>query len=201
MMIYYYTAADAPKAAPLLVAAAEPKAADGGGKQQGYLLLSSAASSFESPGKKELGQDDAAQGEGRAAAGSTPAAATGATTGATAATAAPAAAASGFSLGGSSQGSSLAPAASGTQLISDPTTARPTEMVDEKEESELSTMLTELNLADKYLHKLESEGVDINDLKETLKHGGRDALERLLEQVGVDKAVHRHRIANHLQGQ
>ena len=62
-------------------------------------------------------------------------------------------------------------------------------------------MLTELNLADKYLHKLESEGVHINDLKETLKHGGRDALERLLEQVGVDKALHRHRIANHLQGQ
>ena len=89
------------------------------------------------------------------------------------------------------------------RIYSDPTTTTvpPTEMVDEKEESGLSTMLTELNLADKYLHKLESEGVDINDLKETLKHGGRDALERLLEQVGVDKAVHRHRIANHLQGQ
>jgi hypothetical protein len=90
------------------------------------------------------------------------------------------------------------------RLYSDPTTTTtvpPTEMVDEKEESGLSTMLTKLNLTDKYLHKLESEGVDINDLKETLKHGGRDALERLLEQVGVDKALHRHRIANHLQGQ
>ena len=70
-------------------------------------------------------------------------------------------------------------------------------MVDEKEESELSTMLTELNLADKYLHKLESEGVDINDLKETLKRRGDSALERLLEQMGVDKALHRNRIVNH----
>ena len=71
-------------------------------------------------------------------------------------------------------------------------------MVDEKEESGLSTMLTELNLKDKYLHKLESEGVDINDLKETLKRRGDSALERLLEQMGVDKAMHRHRITTHL---
>jgi uncharacterized protein YabN with tetrapyrrole methylase and pyrophosphatase domain len=70
--------------------------------------------------------------------------------------------------------------------------------VDEKEGSGLSKMLTELNLADMYLHKWKSEGVDINDLKETLKHGGREALERLLEEVGVDKPVHRHRLANHL---
>jgi hypothetical protein len=42
------------------------------------------------------------------------------------------------------------------RLCSDPTTTivPPTEMVDEKEESGPSKMLTELNLADKYLHKL-----------------------------------------------
>jgi len=74
----------------------------------------------------------------------------------------------------------------------------PTERVDEEEESGLSKMLTELDLADKYLHKLESEGVDMNDLKETLERRGDSALERLLEQVGIDKVVHRHRIANHL---
>jgi hypothetical protein len=74
----------------------------------------------------------------------------------------------------------------------------PTGRVDEKEGSGLSKMLTELNLADMYLHKWKSEGVDINDLKETLKHGGREALERLLEEVCVDKPVHRHRLANHL---
>jgi hypothetical protein len=84
------------------------------------------------------------------------------------------------------------------RLYSDPTTTTvpPTEMADEKEESGLSKMLTELNLADKYLHKLNSEGVDINDLIETLKHRGDSALERLLEQIGFDKALHRHRIAN-----
>ena len=74
----------------------------------------------------------------------------------------------------------------------------PTERVGEKEESGLSKMLTELNLTEKYLHKLESEGVDINDLKETLKRRGDSALERLLEQMGVDKVLHRHRITNHL---
>jgi hypothetical protein len=73
--------------------------------------------------------------------------------------------------------------------------------LDEKEETSLSKILTELNLADKYLHKLESEEVDINVLIETLKRRGDSALERLLEQVGVDKAVHRHIIANHLQGE
>jgi hypothetical protein len=72
---------------------------------------------FESSGNKELDQDDAAQGEGRAAAGSTPAAAIAATTGAIGATATPAAATSHFSLGGPSQGCSLAPAASGTRLF------------------------------------------------------------------------------------
>ena len=43
------------------------------------------------------------------------------------------------------------------RLCSDPTTTivPPTEMADEKEESGLSKMLMELNLADKYLHKLE----------------------------------------------
>jgi hypothetical protein len=86
------------------------------------------------------------------------------------------------------------------RICSDPTTTSvpPTEMVNEKEESSLSKMLTELNLADKYLHKLESEGVDINDLKETLKRRGDSALERLLEQMGVDKVLHRHRITNYL---
>ena len=86
------------------------------------------------------------------------------------------------------------------RLYSDPTTTTvpPTEMVNEKEESGLSKMLTELHLADEYLHKLESEGVDMNDLKETLESRGDSALERLLQQVGIDKAVHRHRIANHL---
>jgi hypothetical protein len=74
----------------------------------------------------------------------------------------------------------------------------PPERVGEKEESGLSKMLTELNLADMYLHKLKSAGVDINDLKETLESRGDSALERLLEQEGVDKPVHRHRIANHL---
>ncbi len=54
-------------------------------------------------------------------------------------------------------------------------------MLDEKEESGLSKMLTELNLADKYLHKLKSEGVNINDLTETLKRCGDSALERLLD--------------------
>ena len=49
------------------------------------------------------------------------------------------------------------------RLCSDPTTTivPPTEMTDEKEESGLSKMLMELNLADKYLHKLNSEGVEI----------------------------------------
>jgi hypothetical protein len=69
------------------------------------------------------------------------------------------------------------------RLYSDPTTTTvaPTEMVDEKEESCLSKMMKELNLTDKYLYKLESEGVDINDLKETLKRRGDSALEWLLE--------------------
>jgi hypothetical protein len=45
------------------------------------------------------------------------------------------------------------------RLCSDPNTTivPPTEMVDEKEESDLSKMLTEVNLADKYLHKLNSD--------------------------------------------
>ena len=73
----------------------------------------------------------------------------------------------------------------GSSLCSDPTTTivPPTEMLDEKEESGLSKMLTELNLADKYLHKLKSEGVNINDLRETLKRCGDSALERLLDRL------------------
>jgi hypothetical protein len=77
----------------------------------------------------------------------------------------------------------------------------PTERLDEKEESGLSKMLTELNLAEYLTLESPPQEVDINILKETLKHGGREALERLLEEVGVDKAVHHHRIANHLQGE
>jgi len=74
----------------------------------------------------------------------------------------------------------------------------PTGTVGEKEESGLSKMLTELNLADKYLHKLESQAVNINGLQETLKLRGDLALERLLEQGGVDKAGDLHTITNHL---
>ena len=62
----------------------------------------------------------------------------------------------------------------------------------------LAEMLTELNLADKYRDKLESEGVDIKDMKETLASRGDSTLLQLLEEVGIDKVVHRHRIANHL---
>jgi hypothetical protein len=46
----------------------------------------------------------------------------------------------------------------------------------------------------------EESGVEDADgtLKETLKRRGDSALERLLEQMGVDKAMHRHRITTHL---
>jgi hypothetical protein len=72
-------------------------------------------------------------------------------------------------------------------------------MVNEKEESSLSKMLTELNLADKYLHKLESEGVSIKFLNVTLAAGGRKALSEALELLGVDILLHRLEIANELQ--
>ena len=87
------------------------------------------------------------------------------------------------------------------RLCSDPTTTSvpPTEMVNEKEESSLSKMLTELNLADKYLHKLESEGVSIKFLNVTLAAGGRKALSEALELLGVDILLHRLEIANELQ--
>ena len=39
------------------------------------------------------------------------------------------------------------------------------------------------------LHKLKSQGVDINDMKKKLKRHGDSALERLLEQMDVDKAL------------
>jgi hypothetical protein len=87
-------------------------------------------------------------------------------------------------------------------LYTDPattTTVPPTEMVDEEEESDLSKMLTELNLADKYLHKLESEGVSIKFLNVTLAAGGRKALSEALELLGVDILLHRLEIANELQ--
>ena len=71
-------------------------------------------------------------------------------------------------------------------------------LVHEKSRNGLSEMLTELNLAEKYRDRLESEGVDIKDMKETLASRGDSALLQLLEEVGVDKVVHRHRIANHL---
>ena len=54
------------------------------------------------------------------------------------------------------------------------------------------------DLADKYLDKLESERVTIQGLKETLKSHGDSAVDRLLEEVGVDKAVHSHFIANNI---
>jgi hypothetical protein len=71
--------------------------------------------------------------------------------------------------------------------------------VDEKEESVLSKMLTELNLADKYLRKLESADVTIKFLNETLAAGGRKALSEALELLGVDILLHRLEIANELQ--
>ncbi len=71
-------------------------------------------------------------------------------------------------------------------------------MLHEQTRNGLAEMLTELNLADKYRDKLESEGVDIKDMKETLTSRGDSALLQLLEEVGIDKVVHRHRIANHL---
>jgi len=71
-------------------------------------------------------------------------------------------------------------------------------LVHEKTRNSLTDMLTELNLADEYRDKLDSEGVDIKDMKETLASRGDSALLHLLEEVGVDKVVHRHRIANHL---
>ena len=87
------------------------------------------------------------------------------------------------------------------RLCSDPTTTSvpPTDMVNEKQESSLSKMLTELNLADKYLHKLESEGVSIKFLNVTLAAGGRKALSEALELLGVDILLHRLEIANELQ--
>jgi hypothetical protein len=71
--------------------------------------------------------------------------------------------------------------------------------VDEEEESGLSKMLTELNLADKYLRKLDSEGVTIKFLNVTLTAGGRKALSEALELLGVDVLLHRLEIANELQ--
>jgi hypothetical protein len=87
------------------------------------------------------------------------------------------------------------------RLCSDPTTTSvtPTEMVNEKEESSLSKMLTELNLSDKYLQKLESEGVIIKFLNVTLAAGGRKTLSEALELLGVDILLHRLEIANELQ--
>jgi hypothetical protein len=45
---------------------------------------------------------------------------------------------------------------------------------------------------------LESERVTIQGLKETLKSHGDSAVDRLLEDVGVDKAVHSHFIASNI---
>jgi hypothetical protein len=63
----------------------------------------------------------------------------------------------------------------------------------------LSEMLTRLDLADRYLQKLECEEIDIGTLQETLAIGGRPALLQSLESAGVDKAGPRDKIANYLQ--
>jgi hypothetical protein len=63
----------------------------------------------------------------------------------------------------------------------------------------LSEMLTRLDLADRYLQKLECEEVDLGTLQATLAIGGRLALLQSLESAGVDKAGPRDKIANYLQ--
>jgi hypothetical protein len=60
-------------------------------------------------------------------------------------------------------------------------------------------MLIQLGLADKYLHMLESQDIDVITLLETLEVGGRPALLQLLEDAGVDKVGARARIANCVQ--
>jgi hypothetical protein len=52
----------------------------------------------------------------------------------------------------------------------------------------LMEMLTKLDLADKYLQKLESKKIDVGTLQGTLAIDGRAALLQLLEDAGVDKA-------------
>jgi hypothetical protein len=112
--------------------------------------------------------------------------------------------ASGASLGyrgvGEREGGGMGDVGVGRRRIySDPTTTTVPPTVDEEEESGLSKMLTELNLADKYLRKLDSEGVTIKFLNVTLTAGGRKALSEALELLGVDVLLHRLEIANELQ--
>jgi hypothetical protein len=63
----------------------------------------------------------------------------------------------------------------------------------------LLEMLTRLDLADRYLQKLECEEMDLGTLQETLAFCGRPALLQSLESAGVDKAGPRDKIANYLQ--
>jgi hypothetical protein len=63
----------------------------------------------------------------------------------------------------------------------------------------LTDMLKELDLADKYVHALESEEIDLEILCDTLKVGGRAALVQLLQDAGVDKLGPRGKIANFVQ--
>jgi hypothetical protein len=76
----------------------------------------------------------------------------------------------------------------------------PTGTVGEKEESGLSKMLTELNLADKYLHKLESQEMELEILQQTLNTDETgNALSAWLERAGVDIVGHRLKIWNYLK--
>jgi hypothetical protein len=76
----------------------------------------------------------------------------------------------------------------------------PTGRVGQKAESGLSKMLTELNLADKYLHKLESQGMELEILQQTLNTDETgNALSAWLERAGVDIVGHRLKIWNYLK--
>jgi hypothetical protein len=89
----------------------------------------------------------------------------------------------------------------GTRLSLHPNGAgREVSVVEEKAKgSGLFEMLTRLDLADRYLQKLECEEIDLGILQETLAISGRPALLHLLESAGVDKAGPRDKIANYLQ--
>jgi hypothetical protein len=63
----------------------------------------------------------------------------------------------------------------------------------------LFEMLTELGLADQYLHRLESEEMDMVTLQETMSISGSLTLLQVLEDAGVDKAGPRTKIVNFLQ--
>jgi hypothetical protein len=63
----------------------------------------------------------------------------------------------------------------------------------------LFEMLTELGLADQYLHRLEYEEMDMVTLQETLSVSGSRTLLQVLQDAGVDKAGPRMKIVNFLQ--